>query len=127
MVLEFKTEFVSKIFTGTKIHTIRKDANKECRPGTIIHMNESDGKLGHNNCFRVETCVSVQEIEVDTSAERENNYYVKVDSRILTPPELRMLAWRDGFRTVMDFFNFFKEDGKPTRTLRLIHWTDFKY
>lgn len=126
MILGFKPQFVPKIIAGTKIHSIREDATRRWKAGVKIHM-ATGVRTKQYNCFKEGLCENVQEIEIDTSAYYLNDYFVKVDGRRLSLQESRQLAWADGFENLINFFIWFTKDGKETRTLRLIHWTDFKY
>lgn len=126
MVLGFKAQFVPKIMSETKIHTIRKDATRRWRAGMKIHMG-TGVRTKQYSCFLEEWCESVQQIEVFTSTEKMNGYFVKIDGRLLSPEETLELALNDGFNSIEEFYLWFARDGKLSRTLRLIHWTDFKY
>lgn len=126
MILGFKPQFVPKIMAGTKIHSIREDSTRRWKAGMKIHM-ATGVRTKQYNCFKEDRCQSVQEIDIYTSTEYINGYFVKVGGRLLTFEETCQLAWNDGFENITEFYIWFTQDKKLSRALRLIHWTDFKY
>lgn len=121
MILGFKPQFVPRILSGRKIHTIREDKTNRWKPGNKIQM-ATGVRTKNYNCFKTAVCVSVQTIEIRNIFDDKNA--VLIDGRKLTKEEIKTLAKNDGFDNVKDFWNwFFMEDfiGK------IIHWTYFKY
>ena len=126
MILGFKPQFVKKILSGSKIHSIREDSNKRWKLGMKIHI-ASGVRTKNYNCFKECICTGIQEIEINTGPYFLNDCRIKVDGRILGADEKQSLAKNDGFENLVSFYLWFKQDKKDIRTLRLIHWTDFKY
>lgn len=115
MILAFKPQFVPRILSGRKIHTIREDKNNRWQPGKKIHM-ATGVRTKNYNCFKEAVCVAVQSIEIT-----KNKVYI--DGIQLNKQEIKTLAINDGFNGIVDFFKWFNQHfyGK------IIHWTYFKY
>ena len=120
MVLPFKPQFVPKILSGQKIHTIREDKGNRWKPGRKIHM-ATGVRTKNYKCFKEATCVSVQEIVIDWFAYgAKHRPDVRVAGRSLYAAEVMQLAYNDGFDSMQAFFEWFSEDfiGK------IIYWED---
>ncbi len=121
MILGFKKQFVEKIKSGEKIHTLREDKKGRWVENKIIHFATGVRTIKYN-CFKEGFCKSVQAIQI--------NYYnpkcyphVIVDGRLFNQGEVWEMALNDGFKTIDDFCKWFDKDFQG----RIIHWTDFKY
>lgn len=151
MILGFKTEmegkptfFVEKIRacvspthakTWTpKIHTIRK--GHRWKAGTKMHMaigvrTPDYYQFNTGEYAALDHCVSVQDIEIIPATDqyprrvivRWENWHYRPDMRIVSGKDIELLAKNDGFESVDDFWNWFKEDFKG----QIIHFTDFRY
>lgn len=122
MILSFKPQFVEKILSGSKIHTIREDKNKRWSIGKKIH-SATGVRTKQYNCFHEGQCKGLQEFSIYW---RGNNIYpvaVYISRRELNLDETERLAKNDGFDTVDDFYKWFNKDFKGI----IIHWTDFIY
>ena len=131
MILGFKqkfpngkpTNFAYKIFQGTKIHSIREDANDRWKERNIIHMAHGV-RTKNYRCFKKDTCNGIQIIEIEyvgTSSYLDAE--VKIDGRILSKNEIDIFAKNDGFYSTNDFFEWFSSNFKG----KIIHWTEFRY
>ena len=122
MVLGFKKQFVSKIISGSKIHTIRVDEHKRWKVGNIIHFATGVRTKAYKN-FKEGHCLGVQKIEFKYVMYNDRIPVILVDDIVLTTPEVELLANNDGFDTVDKLYAWFNSDFKG----KIIHWTDFKY
>lgn len=109
-----------------KIHTIRKDEKDRWKTGIMIDFFIN---ARQKDMFRFAPripVVSVQKIEIKHV--KNNQFYrdhigVKIDGVIMSLEQVSKLAYNDGFETVADFFQYFKEDFKG----KIIHWTKLQY
>lgn len=118
-----------------KPHTIREDKTDRWKAGTKINFFINVRKKDMFCFAPVLPVVSVQKVEIlwyrkDCNAFIEHKYLYKdrnvrvyIDGSAIKEDKIRLLAKNDGFDTVDDFFEYFKENfiGK------LIHWTDKRY
>jgi len=121
MILSFsKEEFVLKIKSGMKIHTIREDKTGRWHKGRTIHFWKGNPRNVKNDpyMFGEHTCASTQKIEI-------KNKCIYIDDRELKllPEKVELLAIQDGFYSLEEFFEWFDKDFKG----KIIHWTDYKY
>lgn len=139
MTLGFKTEingkpthFVEKILAcyvedyknkgfRPKLHTIRKGGR--FKEGTKLHLaiNVRARKPKKYHQFNskipeLQYCISEQRIQII-------NGYVIIDGDFISDDQIKRLALNDGFDTVDDFWDFFKEDFRG----QIIHWTKDRY
>jgi hypothetical protein len=127
MILSFNPQFVPKIISGIKIHTLRDDPSDRWQPGIKIHM-ATGMRTANYNCFEDKhNCISIQKVVMGLYGE---NIIVEIDGRELPHQELYDFFIKDGFNWYKDFYNWFapiikKKGGKYCP--KLIHWTDFKY
>lgn len=114
-----KTNFVKKIIEGTKIHTIREDANNRWMPGKIIHFS-TGARTKNYKCFKTDICLSVQPIYINKYLE------IWIDNlTLLSEEEVEQLAINDGFDNVEGFWSWFKNNLPFSGNL--IHWTEKTY
>jgi len=135
MILGFNRRFepvLPVVGDGTKIHTMREDKKNRWKPGIKIHM--AFGVRTRNYwCFNdQDVCKSDQKIEVRYKKENgerlviiDGHYFYcrRENLCIYGFEEMKQLAKNDGFESVEDFFKWFNKDA----TLKIIHWTDFRY
>lgn len=114
MILSFKPQFVDKILTGEKIHTIR-DNPERWTIGKKIHF-ATGVRTKNYNCFMMGECIGLQSIKIKFP-------YVHISERKLTPKEVVLLARNDGFNSIVDFWGWFNQEFNGI----IIHWTDFLY
>jgi len=123
-----------------KDHTIREDKNDRWKPGMDIHMVINNRTKNRFQFVPVVKCKSVQTIEIRDITHLSTNvgivlnfpikdqvfhlrYNVIVDGKILGRNAIIVLAIKDGFDSVEDFFAYFNKDFKG----KIIHWTNLKY
>lgn len=117
MILGFNEEFIPAILAGTKVHTIRE--GQRWRAGEVAEFY-ARAQAPDRYEFRAPLPVLlVQEIELSTTG-------LRVDGRLLAPPELLALARADGFATAEALLAFFAGKTLPLRG-QLVHWTPLRY
>lgn len=130
MILSFKSQFVDKIKSGEKIHTIREDKPNRWKKGNKIHFATGVRTKNYNQFFEGE-CKSVQKIEI---THKGNKIFVEIEGRPphvwihfrndkYIHPGIEKLAKNDGFNNIEDFFKWFDKDFKG----KIIHWTELTY
>lgn len=125
MVLGFKTQFVEKIITGCKVHTIREDKHDRWNPGMEIQFACGVRTKAYRQ-FHSGKCVSVQKIEISNC--EDDSPTIKVDGQQLGHVGTRQLTYFDGFDTVDDFRMWFRAASHgEVFTGKLIHWTSKRY
>jgi hypothetical protein len=140
MILNFKTkdkqgretDFVNKILTGVKIHSIREDKHNRWKVGNNIHF-AIGARTKHYRQFHEGTCKGLQKINIIIYP-NEQFPLIYVDESPLTHSELLLLRTNDGFDSIYDFMDWFS-NGVPTTKLKkkihfkakIIHWTTYKY
>lgn len=117
MVLGFNEDFVPAILAGTKVHTIRE--GQRWRVGEVAEFCVRAHQPDQHAFWPPLPIVSVQDIEL-TATE------LRVDKRLLSPPELLALAQADGFASAADLLAFFAGRPLPFRG-QLLHWTTLRY
>lgn len=118
MILGFKKQFVPKILSGEKIHTIRRDHANRWKPGKIIHFSTGVRTKDYDQ-FAIGRCTSTSEIIINPAKER---VFISIGSGLVYRGEgVLAFAKNDGFDSLEDFWKWFHQpfEGK------LIHWTLF--
>jgi hypothetical protein len=123
MILGFKQQFKDKILDNSKIHSIRQDKKERWKSGRLIQFCTGVRTKQHYQ-FYEDVVKSVQTIEIFTNIKS-----VIIDSRVLTDEQVYDLAINDGFDSIHEFYEWFKqyENEYHFFTGRLIHWTNHKY
>ena len=110
-----------------KPHTIRIDKHNRWKVGMKIHFNIG---VRTKNMFRfapILTVKSIQKIEIkyhyNLGDGIQSGISVKIDGKVMGGKKITALAINDGFDSVREFFEWFKEDFEG----KIIHWTDLKY
>jgi hypothetical protein len=121
MIIGFKKQFVNKILSGEKLHTIREDKHNRWKPGVKMHM-ATGVRTKDYNCFNETECKGIQDIEI---IQRGSNLVpvIYIDGVTILKDEQIQLAKNDGFDSVEDFWNWFNKDFSGV----IVHWTDFRY
>jgi hypothetical protein len=103
-----------------KIHTIREDKSKRWKIGNKIHfvINNRTPKR-----YQFAPIVIVKNIQNITITPNSEIFRINIDGQWITDSQIEKLALNDGFESVDDFFNWFKEDFVGV----IIHWTNLKY
>ena len=114
-----QTNFVDKILSGEKIHTIRWDINNRWKVGNKIHFS-TGARTSNYNCFKEGKCIGIQEIEIT----KEGIIYID-DCSLNHQTEFDELWLNDGFDSGHDFWAWFNQY-KPFKG-KIIHWTNFLY
>lgn len=142
MILGFKQQFVDKIVSGQKLHTIREDKKNRWSRYHIIHMS-TGVRTKDYHCFLTRHCVSVQNITINPISKQvaiDNKWILCEDSItginalssvadvfgkwvLNNKVHLEVLAKNDGFDSVDEFWQWFD---KPFEG-KIIHWTTLKY
>jgi uncharacterized protein YqfB (UPF0267 family) len=110
------TYFESKILTGTKKHTIRRDKNDRWKPGNKIHFSTGLRTADYNQ-FAEGECTKVEPFQIEY-AKNEIGIWVRINGKSLSTNEVMKLAVNDGFQELHQFFLFFDRDFKG----KIIHW-----
>lgn len=133
MVLGFKTGnkgvptlFKEKVLAGEKIHSLRK--GNRWKAGMAIQMATGVRTKQYNafNLNRADLwiCTGVQHISFKKD-ECVLGFEVYVDGKRLSGRKLQELIQNDGFKTMLDFYAWFKDEKDwPDQ---IVHWTDFRY
>lgn len=121
MILSFKKQFVPKIESGQKIHTIRLDPHHRWQKGKKIHF-ATGVRTPNYNCFREGECKFIQAIHIDPF---QRIVWVGLNGRMheISKQQIGVLAEKDGFESVEDFWTWFN---RPFVGV-IVHWTDFVY
>lgn len=127
MILNFKTQingvptnFKEKILSGQKIHTIRKKGR--WKEKNIIHFSNFARSKNYDN-FKIDVTQCIQDVVIIPSKSLGKNGKIFVQGRSLKFYETMEFSKNDGFDTLFDFWDWFKEGGE----FDLIHWTDKRY
>lgn len=117
MNLHYAKDFKAQLMNGTKIHTLRRRA---VEPGMTIKHIIYPYHPDKRECVIESQCVSCQKIRIEND---RRSLGIWIDERMLTIDGKVLLAKNDGFRSLNEFENFFREgfDGY------IIHWTALRY
>ncbi|ULT44103.1 hypothetical protein KRR40_12500 [Niabella defluvii] len=110
-----------------KIHTLREDKNDRWTKGIMIDFFINSRT---KDMFRFAPRLPVVSTQDVFMTMIHGRFEVTIDDTYLYYPEKLKLAQNDGFETVEEFERFFFPDGGKTKyeaSLKLIHWTDFRY
>lgn len=129
MVLAFKHQFVHKIWSGQKIHSIREDKKNRWHPGQKIHM-ATGVRTNNYTCFSDSNiCTGTQRIFMTYFSGKMIE--ISIDEHYLSHSEIDQLVKNDGFDSYDDFFNYFYPMIMAHKdeyfSGKIIHWTDFRY
>ena len=129
MLLGYKNQFVPKIESGIKCHTIRAKRKNPIKQGDTLHhyanVRQKSMRLISKN-----ECTKVQEIEIRI---KDGKIDVWVGQAHINGRTLEKLVLHDGFNSVEEFQAFWEKHpssktDKSGVTLSfegdLIHWTD---
>lgn len=122
MVLGFKKQFVDKIRSGTKIHTIREDTKNRWKQGNRIHF-ATGVRTKNYDCFMHDSCYSVQYIKIKWRGDDMTRVQIWINDKLLNLDEKIKLAKNDGFSCLAEFLLWFRDDFEG----KIIHWTDYRY
>lgn len=130
MILGFKPQFVAPINSGVKIHSIREDKTDRWKEGNTIHFATGVRTKNYDN-FKTDVCKSTQSIEIffnenEVHKDLDRGIWVLVDNIVLSDFWVKELAYRDGFKSVHEFYCWFGKNADYFKG-KIIHWTDFQY
>lgn len=129
MILSFsKQVFVTKIFFGTKIHTIREDKHNRWKQGMKIHAWYGNPRNKNKNPyqFSLMQCTGMQKILIHYNTFNKFTDMIpeiSIDGKYLDNYGKIKLATNDGFDTLGEFCQWFNKDFEG----KIIHFTEFKY
>jgi hypothetical protein len=110
-------------FLNQKTHTIRRDTEREWKPGMEIQLVINQNEQDEFQFAPLLKCLSTQKIHIDYSNTVTNGPAIFIDYELLTDSVADELAVNDGFSNKEELFLYFKEDFHGI----LIHWTDQQY
>lgn len=136
MILTFSDQqFEQKIMRKEKIHTIREDKTDRWKVGMKIHAWMHNPRNVQKNPHPIDVeslyVVSIQIIEIKIQSDIMVIWIDKVLCGLFnlnsnySSDIIKELVKNDGFRNIIEFYNFFKP--RCPFSGKLIHWTDFKY
>lgn len=73
--------------------------------------------------FNLETCMSIQSIEIIRKTNCFEDTQVFVDGKLLTEKEVNQLTLNDGFDNLAEFYIWFDAGFKG----KILHWTYLQY
>ena len=124
---KFITTWLTTKNVNPKIHTIRANASGRWCAGQKIHFTIFPRSKKMFRFAPVVSCLSVQKIEIIWKPIpgicAEKLAFVYIDGRLMKDIYMEQLAQNDGFNSLNDFFEWFKEDFTGV----IVHWTNFKY
>ena len=133
-----KTNFLERIESGEKKHTLREDIHWRWKAGRIIQFSTGVRTKQFKEHFQ-KPCLLVQSVKLVLNESELPPYLadlnIFVDGRLLNPLVNPEFVRNDGFTNELNFLRWFffeKKSGKwkQVRTVwtgRIIHWTDLKY
>lgn len=119
MILSFNSRFIWPLLDATKIHTLRRDPHNRWKKGRTIHF-ATGVRTKKYMCFEKGICTGIQICQIKYI---KSYITITVDGKKLSDSETSQLARNDGFESIDDFANWFTHN----QTLKIIHWTDFRY
>lgn len=127
MILSFKKQFVEKIISGSKIHTIRKDPHARWKAGRKIHM-ATGVRTKNYKCFKEDDCDSIESFDISYIGNlcvRINGIvrFIKKENNLYDTEFIMMLTKNDGFDSPEDFLKYFHSNFHGV----IVHWTNFRY
>lgn len=118
MILGFKIQFVPKVISGTKIHTIRKDVKNRWKTGNKIHFSTGLRTKNYKQ-FLTGKCVKIDFIKIKYIPSKNKKFViVLINNLLISPKKIKIIAKNDGFNCVEDFFAWFNTDFEG----KIIYW-----
>lgn len=117
-LLGFKQQFVPKIKSGFKRHTIRATRARPFKVGETLHLYTGLRQKGAQLIFR-STCTKIQTIEIAVG-HFSGQTLVWVDGVELSDDERESLAQHDGFDDFAEMTEFW--EGRLPFTGVIVHW-----
>lgn len=121
------TQFEEKILDGRKKHTLREDLKNRWKAGLTIQF-VTGNRTKQRKLFLEGECTGTQMVYMTIDGKE---FMMKVGDTLLDNSQIRRFAQNDGFDSLDDFIAWFRPlieaDAHKLLTLKLIHWTDFRY
>lgn len=114
----FQKQFVPKILSGEKTHTIRAKRTHPDKPGNLLHLY-TGLRTKKAKLLKRALCVRVEDVHIRLVNGWDAS--IAVDMIDLDDSEREALARRDGFANFAEMVGFWK-DRLPFRG-DIIHWT----
>jgi hypothetical protein len=118
--LNFKPQFVPKIESGEKQHTIRalRQDGRDPKPGDTLYLYTGLRQKGARKLMEA-PCVKVQDIQISWIG-------IVIDGDTLSPDERHLLAVRDGFTGWLNMLDFWRKRINQLHPVpwrgKIIHW-----
>lgn len=122
MILGFKPQFVEKILSGSKIHTIREGIRSRWREGMKIHFATGVRTKNYKQ-FKEGICMGTRRIEIEPDSKTVFIIVNQTGVATFNNKGVETLAKNDGFDSVDDFWVWFNQPFSG----RIIYWTKEPY
>lgn len=105
-----------------KIHTMRLDPHNRWNEGRLIHMVYNNRTKDRFQFAPTIKCTGIQAVDI---CHYHGGLWLHIDEcPVLSSEKMLLIANNDGFDSEEQFFKWFKE---PMGSIKLIHWTQFRY
>lgn len=121
VVTMFMPRFACLVEALSKPHTIRPVRKRPVRVGDLIDAREWLGKPYRSKQRKLieRVCVSTRPVSIRFS---RGSFFIRLDGKLLTPPEAVALAQADGFSDAIEMMLWFKDrHGLPFNGV-LLEW-----
>lgn len=135
MILGSKKQFVPLYLKGTKKHSLRK--GNRWKEGMSIQFFQDTRTKKMKKFMEDKICTGVQDVTLIEpfypSDDDEIRFHIEVDGVRLNKKEMLQLAKNDGFKSTLEFMEFFFPPNKKRSVMdwqwegQIVHWTDLRY
>lgn len=115
--LSFMARMAPLVESGAKPHTIRDKRKRPIKEGDLLYLYTG---MRTNHCRKLGEGLCVRVVPILISAQSRT---VKLGEEWLDGPAIALLAKRDGFESVEEFFDYFKTEVERD----LIEWELHKH
>lgn len=113
MILTFsKQQFVDRIISGVKRHTIREDKTNRWKPGMKIHFWKGNPRNVKLNPYFFATGIVNETLKVNIYPNENNIYFPVLRVSVTKIESLNRFAISDGFDSWDEMKTWFKDDFK---------------
>jgi hypothetical protein len=112
MIISFsKDQFVERIASGQKIHTVRSDQHNRWKPGMKMHMWRGNPRNTSANPYHFANAVvkTVARINISLTDLDGVFNYITIDGKLLNDVQMEAFAKSDGFDDLKQMAEFFPE------------------
>jgi hypothetical protein len=104
----FKSAFVDRIYSGSKLQTVRrKGAKRHARPGEPVQIYQGLRTRNARKIIPDPTCVGIDDIEILVDFDADDHVgYIEINGKRLDQAEREAFAWADGFISMRAFGRF---------------------